>query len=328
VERTDGTATLTATYENLVNPNFCFDATINFSGRTAANPNPGGELPNVNCGGSYTLNPSDFYYYPNMTGQLLGRKALQGAVIQVNKSIDNKAFQIGTGANLNEPNQLGAGSWLTLVVTQNLNGLLNSGNPSDINMRVSGAAGTPCPITTRSEQVFRIEGSLEKEVINLTWYNNTGNHNEHFEVERSIDGGKTFTSILRENNRTASSKLEIFKGQDVQPVEGNNTYRLVTYMQDGIIKYSDEVMVAFRQATAIEVYPNPADDFTVLQLGKVKEVTSVDLFDNAGRLVRTVSVSGEQTIRMDNLESGFYTIIVRTQAGTVATKKLVVNRNF
>jgi predicted secreted protein len=186
----------------------------------------------------------------------------------------------------------------------------------------------PTAIVIRSAELFRIEGTLENEVVNLTWYNNTGKSNEHFEVERSIDGGKTFTSILRENNRNTASKVEIFKAKDAQPVEGNNTYRLVTYMQDGIINYSETTTVTFRQPAAIEIYPNPADDYATIQLGKVKNATNIDLFDNAGRLVRTVTVNGEQTIRMDNLESGFYTVIVRTQAGTVATKKLAVNRNY
>jgi Secretion system C-terminal sorting domain len=133
---------------------------------------------------------------------------------------------------------------------------------------------------------------------------------------------------LRENNRNTASKVEIFKAKDAQPVEGNNTYRLVTYMQDGIINYSETTTVTLRQPAAIEIYPNPADDYATIQLGKVKNATNIDVFDNAGRLVRTVTVNGEQTIRMDNLESGFYTVIVRTQAGTVATKKLAVNRNY
>ena len=72
----------------------------------------------------------------------------------------------------------------------------------------------------------------------------------------------------------------------------------------------------------VNVYPNPANAYTVLEVQGLKEETSVYLFDIQGRKVREYIMNiGQETLRIDlgDLPKGVYTIML----GDV-TKKLIV----
>ena len=72
----------------------------------------------------------------------------------------------------------------------------------------------------------------------------------------------------------------------------------------------------------VNVYPNPANSYTVLEVHGLKEETSVYLFDIQGRKVREyVMHAGQETLRIDlgDLPKGVYTIMLGN-----TTKKLIV----
>ena len=72
----------------------------------------------------------------------------------------------------------------------------------------------------------------------------------------------------------------------------------------------------------VNVYPNPANSYTVLELHGLKEETSVYLFDIQGRKVREYVMNiGQDTLRIDlgDLPKGVYTITIGN-----TTKKLIV----
>ncbi len=77
-------------------------------------------------------------------------------------------------------------------------------------------------------------------------------------------------------------------------------------------------------ANSIEValYPNPAEDYTVLKVQGLKEQTKVALFDIRGRKLREFDLAvGTESIRLDlrDLPSGVYTLMIGN-----TTKKLIV----
>ena len=77
-------------------------------------------------------------------------------------------------------------------------------------------------------------------------------------------------------------------------------------------------------ANTIEValYPNPAENYTVLKVQGLKEQTKVALFDVRGRKLREFELSaGTESIRLDlrDLPSGVYTLMIGN-----TTKKLIV----
>ena len=77
-------------------------------------------------------------------------------------------------------------------------------------------------------------------------------------------------------------------------------------------------------ANTIEValYPNPAENYTVLEVQGLKEQTKVALFDVRGRKLREFDLSaGTESVRLDlrDLPSGVYTLMIGN-----TTKKLIV----
>ena len=72
----------------------------------------------------------------------------------------------------------------------------------------------------------------------------------------------------------------------------------------------------------VNVYPNPANSYTVLEVHGLKEQTMVNLFDIQGRKVREYVMNiGQETLRIDlgDLPKGVYTIMLGS-----TTKKLIV----
>ena len=72
----------------------------------------------------------------------------------------------------------------------------------------------------------------------------------------------------------------------------------------------------------VNVYPNPANSYTVLEVHGLKEQTMVNLFDIQGRKVREYVMNiGQETLRIDlgDLPKGVYTITIGNM-----TKKLIV----
>ena len=72
----------------------------------------------------------------------------------------------------------------------------------------------------------------------------------------------------------------------------------------------------------VNVYPNPANSYTVLEVHGLKEQTMVNLFDIQGRKVREYVMNiGQETLRIDlgGLPKGVYTITIGN-----TTKKLIV----
>ena len=141
-EYDNGTAIYTAEATNVSNANVKFNISITLSGRTSTAPS--GSPKTSSC---YTINPSQWYYYTQMDGTLTGLNSIAGGSIKVSL-LDNIALQVGTGANLNDASFLGASSWLAYTITSQptTSGVsFIPGMTMDINIRLSGAEGSPCP---------------------------------------------------------------------------------------------------------------------------------------------------------------------------------------
>ncbi|MCA1807696.1 MAG: hypothetical protein LC687_07605, partial [Actinobacteria bacterium] len=161
-EGSDGTAQLTATYTNKANSNLIFEAAIAFSGRTFTAP-AGSPKEGEVCIGD--VDNSDWYYYTETNGILVGQGDLAGAVVNISRF--GEAFQVGTGANLNQEFEYGASAWLDFdVVSQPTSGPgfnLNS-NHLDINFALTGGPNLfdvpVCTTICEGEEVTLVASAL------------------------------------------------------------------------------------------------------------------------------------------------------------------------
>ncbi len=119
----DGTASFTGTVTNVGNANWSFTVDAVFSGRTAAPP--AGSPKSGNCVSD--VSDVDWEYYTSTSGTLTGNGMLSGALVQISRF--GEAFQIGTGAHLNNPAVFGASGWLDFdVLSQPTDGTVLNGN--------------------------------------------------------------------------------------------------------------------------------------------------------------------------------------------------------
>ncbi|MCR9101591.1 MAG: SprB repeat-containing protein, partial [bacterium] len=135
-EYSNGTAVMNATAVNKSNANLIFHINVVFAGRTYAAPS-GSPKENTQCIGN--LDNSDWYYYTITKGNMTGAGDLAGARGSFDRA--GPAFQVGTGANLNDASKFGASGWLNLYInSQPANGpTLNAGAQGDFNINLSGA---------------------------------------------------------------------------------------------------------------------------------------------------------------------------------------------
>lgn len=133
VEYDDGTARLTGTAINNVNPTQSWDFDVTLAGRTFNSP--AGSPKEHECQPTIT---DDWYYYTSVSGSFFGGGDFEGAEISISRR--GPAFQMGTGANVNEINSKfdGCGWHFLDFVSQPNNGTTISGSDGDFNMSVSG----------------------------------------------------------------------------------------------------------------------------------------------------------------------------------------------
>ncbi|HVK37276.1 MAG TPA: T9SS type A sorting domain-containing protein, partial [Candidatus Kapabacteria bacterium] len=114
---------------------------------------------------------------------------------------------------------------------------------------------------------------------------------------------------------------------------GEYVYRLVTTSLDGERVVERQQTVKLTSATTgglrLSVAPNPVRATATITLSGVTSSSTVDLFDDAGRLVRSLGVvttSGTIALDATDLASGSYTVRVRTAGTSSVVERITVAR--
>ena len=90
--------------------------------------------------------------------------------------------------------------------------------------------------------------------------------------------------------------------------------------QDVIASTSDLSVVK-----GIKIYPNPAQDFVVIQAGTQLQLEA-SIYDLSGRLLHKTRLSPNGRVSISNLANGAYIFIIEDEAGKQGSKKLIVNK--
>jgi hypothetical protein len=143
----------------------------------------------------------------------------------------------------------------------------------DINLSDTASFGN-----NRFRVVVRQDPALMVHLLNFTankitegsqvvWVTENEANYTNFTVERSVDGGKTYTIL----GGVASNDLGAYSYLDKSPVNGANLYRLQIVDLNGTISHSNIVTVMYGNTTSlvktgIVVYPNPANNIINLAI--------------------------------------------------------------
>lgn len=138
----------------------------------------------------------------------------------------------------------------------------------------------------------------------LKWTTLQEDANALFEIERSVDGGMSFSKIGQIPGSGANTNTSNYVFTDHSPFNGLAYYRIRLKDYDGSTQLSPQRLVnrsAFAQA-GVNIYPNPVKDFANIHIySPIAGAGTVDIFDLSGKKLFTKKLfitSGEQVSPM------------------------------
>ena len=153
--------------------------------------------------------------------------------------------------------------------------------------------------------------------VTVSWTTTSEINNNHFTVERSLDGINF--SALGTVAATNRANGDSYSYVDATPAAGNNFYRLVQVDNDGKTTYFNvlKVVLSGSQQMALRMSPNPVVSSVMLQLSHPETGDiQVVLSDMQGRVLRSWKFSKpgiywQQTLDLGNIPTGSYTLQLR-----------------
>ena len=161
------------------------------------------------------------------------------------------------------------------------------------------------PVTLVSFQAKALDQHVE-----LEWVTASELAFDAFILEKEIEGEFKQIGEIRGNGAEAIGANYSF--QDLNPLAGDNIYRLAMVDLDGSMEYSELVSANFNKPIDIRIHPNPFNDFfSISWLNETTAINFIYVFDVSGKVVfslEQVLEKGFQNIQvmLPELPSGFY----------------------
>ncbi|MCX6317539.1 MAG: Ig-like domain-containing protein [Bacteroidetes bacterium] len=166
----------------------------------------------------------------------------------------------------------------------------------------------------------------EKDRVILKWTTENEEAGQTFEVQRSTDDGKNFSTLDMQNGRGASDNMQTYVYNDMQPFAGVAYYRLVQRNANGAVRFTDQKVIdrSETKASYYTLYPNPVQGILNIRVGSATgNRMMAEVFDMSGRRMITKTydvIGGQQTVGLDMspLHNGSYIIKITLDGKTRA----------
>jgi hypothetical protein len=162
----------------------------------------------------------------------------------------------------------------------------------------------------------------------LKWSTLQEQNADKFIIERSTDGGRTYSAINTVKAKGNSSVESFYQAADMSPAKAKNNYRIQQVDKDGKFTYSEVRMVDFASLKPyIEILPNPVtDNKLIIRIPGNDTNVALQLVSGTGVNMGTYVMSGETyTIDVSRLASGVYNLLI-TGEGYSAHYKVSVQK--
>jgi hypothetical protein len=168
-----------------------------------------------------------------------------------------------------------------------------------------------------SIQLLYLQAQPAGNKVNINWATGNENNNDHFEIERSVDG-HNFYKIATVGSKGNSSITQQYSFTDLSPLNPVSYYRIKQVDIDNKFSYSYIVKVNLKSNNYknLVLYPNPAQNVIKLIFNSTtEEKLKLELTDIHGSIIQQKFIDGEKGINFSNfnivgLPNGIYNITI------------------
>lgn len=169
--------------------------------------------------------------------------------------------------------------------------------------------------------------------VDLTWTTQFEQNSDHFDIERSSNGGAKWDVIGKVAAKGYSALPVNYSFTDANPGSGTVQYRIHGYDMDGRPTLSPIKIIRTAPLANVTIFPNPAKDYVNVSL-PVSEATtgmvSIRLFGQSGQLLAEKRVQGAggtiQSFPVSSYAPGNYLVQVVTADGARQVSKVVISK--
>ncbi|HVU54707.1 MAG TPA: T9SS type A sorting domain-containing protein [Puia sp.] len=168
--------------------------------------------------------------------------------------------------------------------------------------------------------------------VDLSWTTLLESNSNHFDIERSADGGAKWDVVGKVAAKGNSSSPTNYSFTDANPGSGTFQYRVHGYDNDGRPTLSPVKVVRTTPIASVSVFPNPAKDYVNVSIPATEtSVIHIRLIGQSGQLLAEKSVTGAggtiQSFSVSNYPPGNYLVQVVSSDGVKQVSKVVISRN-
>ena len=160
-------------------------------------------------------------------------------------------------------------------------------------------------------------------IITLNWQTSYEQNAQWFEIERKTNNGFVTVAKVTATNHLMGSTYSFTEENNYK---GSSEYRLKLVCGDADAKYSDTKSVKGMGATIdFTIFPNPARSNTKIAVMDIHDQTIAQVIDNTGKVIRTLTFKANNTLEINDLQTGIYRIQLKnTRTGETVTKTLTI----
>jgi hypothetical protein len=182
-----------------------------------------------------------------------------------------------------------------------------------------------------SIQLLYLQAQPAGNKVNITWATGNENNNDHFEIERSLDG-HNFYKIATVGSKGNSSITQYYSFTDLSPLSPVSYYRIKQVDIDNKFSYSYIVKVNLQSNNYknLVLYPNPAQNVIKLIFNSTtEEKLKLQLTDIHGSIIQQRFIDSEKGINFSDfniagLPNGIYNITL-SASGLLTTNTFIKN---
>lgn len=159
----------------------------------------------------------------------------------------------------------------------------------------------------------------------LNWATTSETRTDRFEIEHSLNG-KSWDVIGTVDAKGESDALINYQYVHINPVTGENLYRLKMIDADETFAYSKIRSLKFKDNIEMTIFPNPVSEVLQIKINDWHKVKHVELINASAVKVYSAAPALNQTVDVSRLNPGMYYLKIINNDGSQNGRKVIVHR--